>query len=506
MFTENIDVTMLNDSIADKYFERKIIARKYFNHGGGRDNSLLVTARALIEPRIKENQMLNVWGKLYNDIYNESDAQYAITNITDYHNDLLCIGDIEERAGFYIILTYGNSVEYFKTVFERMEGWKEQEKVRVFYEPYFACCAYINEEKKASIIVARAPRNYDGVMKTYHAVQCALLTAQPWFFNPETDKKQVTERDLALLEAIASGNYHRYMELIDEYADALNFRDAAIAKILESFETSLETGRLSNLNSQINNAENRIEDLMRDLESIVKQKREMLLQRQAVQLGIDEKQGKFTVRDFFANAKNYKFIDIRNNGSEFDFIINTYLNSWDEDAKNNAIHNHRSVMYQYIDDQFWSDAELLYTAIFDTKEIKVPMSATFRMYSSGSPVAAVSDHAYLIDKEHMPNPHLENYSCLGDYRGDIADAMLKNDYAYALEIAGASTGNVSFEDNTVMQRWTEWIFHRNCEDRKCFELPSGEHVTLSETLSWLRDKEKEKEASETVTEGGASNE
>lgn len=55
----------------------------------------------------------------------------------------------------------------------------------------------------------------------------------------------------------------------------------------------------------------------------------------------------------------------------------------------------------------------------------------------------------------LANPHIQYYSCVGDYRVDLVKAQCNKDLLTYNSVASASTASINFKDGTVMNRWFE---------------------------------------------------
>ena len=55
----------------------------------------------------------------------------------------------------------------------------------------------------------------------------------------------------------------------------------------------------------------------------------------------------------------------------------------------------------------------------------------------------------------LANPHIQYYSCVGDYRVNLVKAQCNKDLLTYNSVASASTASINFKDGTVMNRWFE---------------------------------------------------
>ena len=77
----------------------------------------------------------------------------------------------------------------------------------------------------------------------------------------------------------------------------------------------------------------------------------------------------------------------------------------------------------------------------------------------------------------MFNPHIQHYSCLGDYLPQIIEAHAKKDLVLFNNLAIASTRSINFRDGAVMNRWLDTLSNYHADnystislyDIKCLE-------------------------------------
>lgn len=101
------------------------------------------------------------------------------------------------------------------------------------------------------------------------------------------------------------------------------------------------------------------------------------------------------------------------------------------------------------------------------------------------------------------NPHIQYYSCVGDYRVDLVKAQCDKDLLTYNSVASASTASINFKDGTVMNRWFEHLqyIHQNWQrgytesilykSLQCLETEDGSRYSMYDiyTAKVLENKE-----------------
>jgi hypothetical protein len=109
-------------------------------------------------------------------------------------------------------------------------------------------------------------------------------------------------------------------------------------------------------------------------------------------------------------------------------------------------------------------------------------------------VRGLSGHDYGYEcRDCTPNPHIDGYSCLGNYRQSINELLSRHDYIGAIEQCAASCKSINFNDSTVMCELMRRIYgvadRQGAINTRCFELPDGSVVTPEEAISWIKSQE-----------------
>ena len=491
MFNQIIRMNDLTDELANTFFENKIEGTS--NGGavvlcGEYDYSLLTSCRAIVYPRMKENDVLWVSSK-YQDYFDYNIAHYLLqakqTVTSKNDNNLKNNSYIRVMCCRESFFDDAVNVD-LKDPQLHLDGWEEVEKIRLFFARNFKCVAYINKEYRCCVIVCGFKNNSEARMRYYHAVQCALLTAMPWYFDPKEEK--LPELDMSLIKAIADGDSDKYLEIVKEICSRMDFKNAAIANLLDGFETQIEMRKLDDLKARVRELDNYIDGAMRDLANWSRQKQESMWTLSGLQSGILAKEGSHVLRDLFSEYQGLRFIKSESGGSRIIFAVDKYLDNWIEVDKDNALHNRRSIVYTPLrDDEAKKDEiEKLFTEIFDTKRIKMKMTGIFIMSANGGLDAGQHMSEY-VPADYIPNPHIEEFRCIAGFIPDIGDALQRHDFSFAIEIAMSSAGNINFVDSTVMNFFIRQLTSTYL-NRKCYELPDGRSVTYKEAIQWIDEQ------------------
>ena len=135
------------------------------------------------------------------------------------------------------------------------------------------------------------------------------------------------------------------------------------------------------------------------------------------------------------------------NGHLLLLTFKTKLRFFDEDEVE-CVMNHMSkddIVYKILNDIF---IEKKYTLNLISK-FTYPVGATTTDYNMTPRVDSLEQSTY----NAWFNPHIQYFSCTGDYKKNLIDAINKQDLLMFNSIAITSTASINFKDGVVINRW-----------------------------------------------------
>ena len=143
------------------------------------------------------------------------------------------------------------------------------------------------------------------------------------------------------------------------------------------------------------------------------------------------------------------------------------------------------------------DVEKLMYAIFIDQVLKLRFCCAYRI-RLGERVEGLRNYDYNESYEtYIPNPHIDRYSCLGNYERTMNERLADNDAIGAIEQCISSCKSLNFADSTVMEVFMERMCGRNgYRHNKCIELPDGNIVDMRGAIKWMKEQEAAEQAKE----------
>ena len=370
-------------------------------------------------------------------------------------------------------------------------GWRRVEKVTAFFHRVFDVLCYINPELKSTILFTSGMD-----MRRQHYLQCGIPAFLPWFFDMD---KGVSPEEMALLNALREKDAGPYEEALQVLADRYDFRSAHVNALLEGFASRYEK-------IQVRRTKDELEQIMRELSALedrigdcLRRKRDADAKLLGLEMKIRESDGENELLDYCLAHRNIDLICA--DESAFSFRVCTRLAYFDEDIAKRVIENGRSFLYCNYDTPYTGgqitpeEMRLLMTEVFLNQSLSLRVCAAYSFRESD--VRPLGGHSYpdSVTRTHLPNPHIDRYSCMGDHIRHIEGCLKNGDYVGAMEQCIASAGSLNFADTTVMHEFIRKIYNFNSGavgSSRFIEDGDGNLMTVKEAVAWIGERNAKK--------------
>lgn len=483
MFRQSISQTALTSDAANSYFEH--IRGENFNG----DITFLSTLRALIAPRMSDGESLYLKFDQSNytgDVIRGNQPKRLITSLTRNF-------DISQPGIIYIhsvqsVRQEDNTMclDVIKSNFARAyPGWYRLSRVTDLFRNQFYTLCFVNPELKSVVVFVDSLS-----VSKMHYLQCAILGFFPWYFSPE---KGVTQEEMDLINTLRAKNPNEYSACIVQLAERYDFRAAKIKQQLAGFETVYERQECERVRNTIAKVDVDINRYNQEIDEQLTYRRELEIKLLGLETKIASSNEDSEIMDYFLRNKKLDLDYVDN--TTLAFIVKDYISYFDEDVAKRVIDNEHSVIYSpdgracnnYI--RANKVKELMY-AIFIDQIIRIKVCAAYSFSLTGN-VRAQQHYQFGTEYAgYMPNPHIQGYSCMGNYVTPINNCLQKRDYISALEQTIASAKSLNFTDSTVLAYFMRNLYGLGEEEHirashKWFELPDGRCVTAAQAADWV---------------------
>lgn len=479
MFQEVIRQTPLTGNAADSVFTQ-------VNGDPYRDDvSFLATLRMILHGRMPAEDSLYFWS-------HRSDRGTHRFRDGSAQNDIECaIGcDVNDIEGNRLILTYlelysdedrKNVMEFIDKHFvECFPEWEKNQRVTDLFRAQFRTLCFFNKELKSSIVFVER-MDY----RIYHLIQTAIGGFLPWYFGKEMGNK---EEILELLYSMREKTSEKYLAVLRKFADKFDFRSERIKSSLDGFELVALKSRLQNVEQKIDEIMRNIRDYNSQIVRLMQQKFEFDIQYTGIQTKLSSGETDNELMSYFLSNKALVLSSV--NGSRLIFGVKTYLEFYDEDTAKAVIQNPHSYVYACQTGSITrEDMKKLMTAIFIDNVFKIRMCSAYYIDLTGG-YECIARFRYDSEFDgYLPNPHINRYGCIGNYAIEIGECMKRNDYVMAIEQCAASCRSLNFNDSPVMNEFMNNMYTYG-RQTGFIEAPDGELLKPAQAIEWLRSHEK----------------
>lgn len=476
MFTKPIYASTLTSETADRLFPD-------ITSTGALDSSFLATMRALLHKRVQKNEPIRLVCKSLN--LSEAEILSATTSqaMGWFIPENVQNPDLAEHTITIIYTTNQDSGKRMLEIIRSnsglgrryLSGYTLCEDLHIFYASRLNALFYQSETENSTVIFTDKLE-----LKQFHALQMTIPRYLPSLFKDSP----LSEQETLLLKSLGNKSAADYERLIEEFARNLDIRTEIIRTKLAGFETAFERMRLSEIKDEIYYFERDYENYLNKLRELTNKIQDKKCLLAGLECAINERSGDSELMEYFMCNKNLSIINV--SGTTIEFVVHGYADIYDVDAFELYVGNHGGYMYSMLNNSITkSQMEKLYRAIFSENRYKLRFCAAYSV-DIRSGLRAISDYIFPLESEsYLPNPHIQEYGCIGSYAARFQEYMQKRDYVGAIDQAVVSARNLNFYDSTVVATFARNLSHA---DFSCIEKPDGTLITPIEAIkNWRRN-------------------
>lgn len=451
------------------------------------DVSFGSTLRALLAPRIKSDERVDLcFNTIRRNVSNMSGfgaPEFAV-DVMGTH----LWADDPVGCQIYIcnvIQSDASAKEYFPKLEsgfkEAYLQWTLVEDISRFYKKKFDVKCWINPQNKQVVIVTTGLN-----VALHHYLQCSIPAFLPWYF----EEKKFSESEMELITSLRETTPDKYVAALEKISQQLgDFEGERTQRLLQGFSTRYERQELENTIALIADIDRSVTDLYSRIADFMRSRRDNEVRRLGLEAVIASGKTDTEILDYFKSHKSLYLYDINDN--YMTFVVGTYLNIWDEDMAERAIENSESYIYIPRGRRCnniipASDMKMLMKAVFLDRNIRMRVCAAYS-FRIGIEVNAKRGFDYGSRyRTYTPNPHIDGFECMGNYKAQINKLIKDNNYVMALEQCIASAQSLNFADSTVMSNFMQRVYGLVGANMTCFELPDGRVVDPKGAIDYLK--------------------
>lgn len=299
----------------------------------------------------------------------------------------------------------------------------------------------------------------------------------------------MTEEELALVYSMRETNPDKYNQCLAKMAEKYDFRSGRIRQLLNGFESRFEKMECDRVQREIDTYDAKIIELNNSIGDYLRHRNDSCIRLLGLETKIAEG-GESEIMEYFLCNRHLVLEQVTN--TDMYFAVKDYLEYFDSDMAERIIGNRNSFVYYYglshRGEAGAAKAEKLMREIFvsDNPRLKIRFCAAYRFALNGS-VEAIRGHEFGFEFDgYMPNTHINNYRCLGNYQQTINEMLRRRNYIAAVEQCIASCKSLNWGDSTVMDSFMNNFWG----GARCIELPDGSVVKAEQAIQWLEEQDK----------------
>lgn len=359
------------------------------------------------------------------------------------------------------------------------EGYQRVDKVNAFFRKSFVVSCYINENIQSSIVFVE-----NLTLRKSHYIQCALPLMLPWFFEDT-----LTDLELELLKSLSEDSMVHYLACIDEFVGRYDFREMMIKEMLKGCYSRYSEKAIERKQVELRDLSSHIDSMHDQLETLYSRRKDC----QMLLLGLKNQNSYNDTElvDYFLNNNSVELVSVDDDTIIFD--CKSFIEYFDEDIAKNIINNKDSYIYKDFRGIGYNRdcVKGFMTNIFITRKWKLNMFARYSIPFEGR----IRTVAFLTTYvgAYIPNTHIDQYNCLGDYERIINESIDNLDYITAIEQCIASCKSFDLGDPYVTEEFfrrinnEQWYYF----DTPCVEIEDGTIITIKEAMERAQEEQEE---------------
>jgi rubrerythrin len=441
------------------------------------DQSFLATLRVLLHKRLPTNEKVKLVCRTVRLSASDFRAETPLKRTGRIMLDIIQHCPSNEHNIQILFITNEEIslevLEFLKTHIGKgtrhLVNFNRRDELHAFYARKLNSLFFTDDEEKNTLIFISKKE-----LKHFHALQMMIPKYLPQLFSGNP----LTETETALLKSTGNKSAVEYENLIKDLIHDLDFRSELIRIKLSGFERMFEQLRKDEIKKEINTHQRNYDSQLSNLQETARKLQDSKYILAGLESTLNAKPKDSDLIEYF--MCNKKLTVIQSYRTTLEFVAHGYADIYDLDAFNQYVGNHDGYLYTELNPSITNlQMERLYRAIFNDGRYKLRICAAYTV-EIRSGLKAFSNYTFPDESlTYFPNPHIQQYGCIGTYAGRFQEYMNRQDYVGAIEQASVSARNLNFYDSAVMSGFSK-SFSRTT--KKCLEKSDGTLLTPKDAI------------------------
>lgn len=457
------------------------------------DYTFAATLRALVSPRMEENQTLSVAiddvNLMFTDLScypteeSKVKAVYSERNEVGVDHDFIAIVVLSSCAGENMRKNAQVMSAVDQCFIAQYPGFHELKDIRSFTAKNGNFRFFIDEDRHAAVVFIS-----DATYAQLHLMQAFTSRILPWYFKD----KPLDDIERALVKSLTGTSADEYIHILNSLEERSGLKLKSLEKQLKNFVINSKRKQLESVSRRIEDCNGFISGNIERYKKLINERALNILEKNGLEMQIREGVDSSEICDYFKHNKCVEFLTAQN--SYIDFIVKCCIENFDVDMYERFSENFNTHIYEgyVVTNSDFNESKVrkeFLDAIFSEEPLlKIKTCAFYRVFMDGIVEVQSSYNYPKRFKDRIPNPHINRFACLGQHRPLIEEALRNGDCVGGVEQCVCSAKSINIGESPTVSQLMFDLF--STKQKKCIELPDGTSCTPSEALQWLRTGEK----------------
>lgn len=312
------------------------------------------------------------------------------------------------------------------------------------------------------------------------ATQCIIASFIPKLVSLK--RHTPNEFEQKLFYSLSIEDYETYTLILDDFYQSLpkSSRQDTIKQLIINAQSNAISHNLSTIESELEDCKNEIERIQTSLRAPIERYQRKLEEiRNTKNLIMSIENSESELADYLCNHNHIKVIGVENNAIKY--LVMTKLDFYEEEGLRILLNNKNSIIYKKFAELPKNTLEQFLTTLFLESRYNVKVYGTFTLHLPYT-ITADKTPANHIPKDYIANEHIEVFGCMGSNGSVIMNALMNQNYAFAIEQSIAAIRNINFNDYFVLTSFLSRIMDFESSGCIIFDSETNTHLTPKQLL------------------------
>lgn len=411
----------------------------------------------------------------------------CVLSYTHKHNYSLNIFDTHNSNPVFHARPKKNEINIYTGLQENgvpshsRQGSKIEQAINHYLKKY-RVCAYVSIHP---LINSAEVYIYSSSNLGKIATQCIIASFIPKLVSLRLHTTDEFEQKL--FYSLSIEDYETYTLILNEFYQSLpkSSRQDVIKQLIINAQSDAISHNLRSMESELEGCKNEIERIQISLRAPIERYQRKLEEiRNTKNLIMSIQNSESELADYLCNHNHIKVIGVENNAIKY--LVMTKLDFYEEEGLRILLNNKNSIIYKKFPELPESVLAKFLTTLFLESRYNVRVYGTFSLYLPHT-ITADKTPANHVPQDYIANEHIESFGCMGTNGSVIMNALINQNYAFAIEQSIAAIRNINFNDYFVLTSFLSKIMDFGSSGCIIFDSETNTNITPKQLLDRIND-------------------